>query len=135
MPRQDVPGAGGGRLGRAGVTWCAPIGPGGLGVLGIEIGRALRADAVRELGLRAIAQVRLHLAPVALVVADLLHDVLVGGRDAMRKGSWIIRPVTVSIRVGRPIETAGLPPDQRDELIGRVRKEIEALVAEGPIRE
>ena len=53
-----------------------------------------------------------------------------GGRDAMRKGSWIIRPVTVSIRVGRPIETAGLPPDQRDELIGRVRKEIEALVAE-----
>jgi 1-acyl-sn-glycerol-3-phosphate acyltransferase len=56
-----------------------------------------------------------------------------GGRDAMRKGSWVIRPVTVSIRVGRPIETAGLSVDERDELIGRVRKDIEALVAEGPI--
>src|SRR5207247_353525 len=31
-----------------------------------------------------------------------------GGRAAMRKGSSIIRPATVSIRVGEPIETSGM---------------------------
>jgi hypothetical protein len=50
----------------------------------------------------------------------------------MRRGSWIIKPVTVSIRVGAPIETAGDLHD-RDELIVRVRREIEALLAQGPI--
>src|SRR5688572_19440285 len=47
-----------------------------------------------------------------------------GGREAMRRGSWIIRPVTVSIRIGPPIETAGLGPNDRDQLIARVRREI-----------
>ena len=42
-----------------------------------------------------------------------------GGRAAMRRGSWIIRPVTVSIRVGEPIETAGLQLDDRDALIAQ----------------
>jgi len=51
----------------------------------------------------------------------------------MTKGSWVIRPVTVSIRVGRPIETAGQGLEKRDDLILRVRREIEALLAEGPI--
>src|SRR5438552_10635820 len=31
-----------------------------------------------------------------------------GGRASMVKGSWLIRPVTISIRAGRPIETTGL---------------------------
>ena len=56
-----------------------------------------------------------------------------GGRDAMRKGSRIIRPVTVSIRVGEPIETAGLQLADRDGLIAKVRTRIEALIAEGPV--
>jgi 1-acyl-sn-glycerol-3-phosphate acyltransferase len=51
-----------------------------------------------------------------------------GGREAQRKGSWIIRPVTVTIRVGRPVETSAYGPTQRDELIRRVRAEIEALL-------
>ena len=51
-----------------------------------------------------------------------------GGREAMQKGSWMIRPVTVEIRVGRPIETAGLGTNDRDELIGQVRREIELLL-------
>ena len=55
-----------------------------------------------------------------------------GGRAAMTKGSWIIRPVTVTIRVGRPIETAGQGLDERDDLILRVRREIESLLAAGP---
>ena len=56
-----------------------------------------------------------------------------GGRAAMQRGSKIIRPASISIRVGKPIETAGLSLDDRDELIGRVRSAIEALLAEGPI--
>ena len=55
-----------------------------------------------------------------------------GGRAAMTKGSWVIRPVTVTIRVGRPIETAGQGLDERDDLILRVRREIESLLAAGP---
>jgi 1-acyl-sn-glycerol-3-phosphate acyltransferase len=56
-----------------------------------------------------------------------------GGRAAMHKGSSIIRPATLSIRVGEPIETAGLRLTDRDELIARTRQRIEALLAEGPI--
>lgn len=55
-----------------------------------------------------------------------------GGRDAMRKGSAIIRPVTVTIRVGEPIETAGLGVDDRGGLIEETRARIVALIAEGP---
>ena len=40
-----------------------------------------------------------------------------GGRAAMQRGSKLIRPVKVSIRVGEPIETAGHSLDERDELI------------------
>jgi 1-acyl-sn-glycerol-3-phosphate acyltransferase len=56
-----------------------------------------------------------------------------GGRAAMRRGSRIIRPVTVSIRVGKPIETAHLTLDERDALIAQVRGAIAGLLAEGPI--
>jgi len=56
-----------------------------------------------------------------------------GGRDAMRRGSWIIRPVIFSIRVGRPVETARTDLDDRDEVIAKVRHEIESLLALGPV--
>jgi 1-acyl-sn-glycerol-3-phosphate acyltransferase len=55
-----------------------------------------------------------------------------GGRGAMRKGSAIIRPAAVTVRVGRPIETAGLTIDDRDELSARVREAVQKLLAEGP---
>ena len=59
--------------------------------------------------------------------APIVPIAVQGGRDAMRRGSWLIRPVTVEIRVGTPIETAGLRVDDRDRLIAAVRSEIEAL--------
>jgi 1-acyl-sn-glycerol-3-phosphate acyltransferase len=65
--------------------------------------------------------------------APIVPVAVQGGRAAMRKGSAIIRPVTVSVRVGQPIETAGMDLDERDTLIARVRTAIERLVAEGPI--
>jgi hypothetical protein len=51
----------------------------------------------------------------------------------MRRGSRIILPVRVSIRVGEPIETQGMSMADRDQLIARVRERIEMLLAEGPV--
>jgi 1-acyl-sn-glycerol-3-phosphate acyltransferase len=65
--------------------------------------------------------------------APIVPVTIQGGRDAMHRGSAIIRPVTVSIRVGPPIETAGLALDDRDGLIARVRETMERLLREGPI--
>ena len=56
-----------------------------------------------------------------------------GGRAAMRKGSGIIRPVHVSVRIGEPMATAGLTLDDRDTLIQQVRDRIRALLDEGPV--
>lgn len=53
-----------------------------------------------------------------------------GGRDAMRKGSAFVNPVNVTVRIGAPIPTAGLTMADRDDLIARVRKEIEDLLKE-----
>ena len=56
-----------------------------------------------------------------------------GGRAAMRKGSAFIRPVHVSVRIGQPIATAGLTLDDRDDLIKRVREEVEKVLAQDPV--
>lgn len=61
--------------------------------------------------------------------APIVPVAVQGGRAAMRKGSWIIRPVVVDIRVGRPIETSGFPLEDRDRLIATVRQNIEGLLA------
>lgn len=51
-----------------------------------------------------------------------------GARDAMRKGSFTIQPVTVTVRFGEPVETTGFTIDDRDEVIQEVRGRIEALL-------
>jgi len=56
-----------------------------------------------------------------------------GARAAMRKGSPIVRPVHVSVRIGKPVPTAGLGLEDRDELIARVRGEVQKLLQEGPV--
>lgn len=52
-----------------------------------------------------------------------------GARDAMHKGSLVIRPVAVSVRIGEPVETTGMTFEDRDRLIQVVRERIEALLA------
>ena len=64
--------------------------------------------------------------------APIVPVAVQGGRAAMRKGSWIIRPVTVSLRVSDPIETSGFSLADRDQLIHRVRRELERSLALGP---
>jgi 1-acyl-sn-glycerol-3-phosphate acyltransferase len=53
-----------------------------------------------------------------------------GGRASMRRGSFLIHPVTLDIRVGRPIETAGMAVEERGRLIQIVQAEIEQLLRE-----
>jgi 1-acyl-sn-glycerol-3-phosphate acyltransferase len=65
--------------------------------------------------------------------APIVPVVIQGGRAAMQRGSRLVRPVMLSIRVGEPIETAGLQLDDRDALIARVRAQMIALLAEGPL--
>jgi 1-acyl-sn-glycerol-3-phosphate acyltransferase len=51
-----------------------------------------------------------------------------GARNALRKGSLIIYPVTVRVRIGEPVETAGMTLDDREELVSRVRSRVADLL-------
>jgi 1-acyl-sn-glycerol-3-phosphate acyltransferase len=59
--------------------------------------------------------------------APIVPVAVSGGRASMRKGSWIVRPVMVDVRIGEPVETAGFALDDRDQLIEIVRERIELL--------
>ena len=65
--------------------------------------------------------------------APIIPVAISGGRAAMVRGSKIVRPVNLTIRIGTPIETAGTDVEDRDELIERVRQEIATLIAKGPL--
>jgi 1-acyl-sn-glycerol-3-phosphate acyltransferase len=52
-----------------------------------------------------------------------------GARSAMRKGSPLIYPVTVRVRIGAPVETTGMTLDDRDRLIAAVRESVAKLIA------
>lgn len=62
--------------------------------------------------------------------APVVPTAIVGARNAMRKGSFIIRPVTVTVRFSAPIETVGLTIEDRDALTNTVRDRIATLLAE-----
>ena len=61
--------------------------------------------------------------------APIVPVAISGTRDAMRRGSLIIRPVQVTVSFGAPIATTGKTLDDRDELIGEVRGSVAALLA------
>ena len=56
-----------------------------------------------------------------------------GGRAAMRRGSALVWPTTVSVRIGEPVETKGLRAEDRDQVVREVRARIEAMLAQGPV--
>ena len=62
--------------------------------------------------------------------APVVPVAISGARAAMRKGSPIIYPVTVQVRFGEPIETAGLVIEDRDQLMTAVRPKVEAMLRE-----
>lgn len=63
--------------------------------------------------------------------APIVPVAITGARDAMHKGSFVIQPVTVRVRFGAPVETAGLTIEERDRLVSVVRQDVETLLAEG----
>lgn len=63
--------------------------------------------------------------------APVVPVAITGARDAMHKGSFVIRPVTVHVRFGAPVETAGMSVHQRDTLSNAVRARMADLLAEG----
>ena len=60
-------------------------------------------------------------APIVPVAID-------GGRAAMHKGSKLVWPTTVTVTIGRPVETAGMSLDDRDALITTVRDRIQGML-------
>ncbi|MFN7914968.1 MAG: lysophospholipid acyltransferase family protein [Vicinamibacterales bacterium] len=70
----------------------------------------------------------IHMA--ILAQAPIVPIAIRGGRAAMMRGSWLIRPVVVDIAVGRPVETSGMSAEDRDRLIAVVRAQIEELLRE-----
>jgi 1-acyl-sn-glycerol-3-phosphate acyltransferase len=63
--------------------------------------------------------------------APIVPVAIAGARDALRKGSFVIQPVTVTVRFAPAVETAGLTLDQRDAVAAQVRSAMEALLAKG----
>jgi len=57
-----------------------------------------------------------------------------GTAAAMRKGSPFIRPVTVSVRLGAPIDTASYTLADRDRLIQETRGAVQGLLDDGPVQ-
>jgi 1-acyl-sn-glycerol-3-phosphate acyltransferase len=51
-----------------------------------------------------------------------------GARNALRKGSLIIYPVTVHVRIGEPVGTVGMTLDDRDKLVSTVRDRVAELI-------
>ena len=54
---------------------------------------------------------------------------IAGARNALRKGSLLIYPVTIRVRIGEPVETAGMTLDDREKLVTTVRDRIKELLA------
>jgi 1-acyl-sn-glycerol-3-phosphate acyltransferase len=61
--------------------------------------------------------------------APIVPVVITGSRRAMPKGRWIVQPAMVTVRFLQAIPTVGLSYDDRDELIARVRVEMERVIS------
>jgi 1-acyl-sn-glycerol-3-phosphate acyltransferase len=60
--------------------------------------------------------------------APVVPIAISGAQNAMRKGSPLIYPVTVHVRIGEPVETAGMTLDDRDTLVTAVRDRIQEFL-------
>jgi 1-acyl-sn-glycerol-3-phosphate acyltransferase len=58
--------------------------------------------------------------------APVVPVAISGARDAMKRGSLIVRPVRVTVTFGAPIDTVGLTMEDRDMLIARARSAVAA---------
>lgn len=61
--------------------------------------------------------------------APIVPVAIAGGRDAMRKGSLLIWPATVTVTFLPPVSTAGRTVDDRDAVIAGVRSAIDRAIS------
>jgi 1-acyl-sn-glycerol-3-phosphate acyltransferase len=61
--------------------------------------------------------------------APIVPVAVLGARQAMRKGSLLIQPVHARVRIGEPVETAGLTLEDRDTLASLVRERVQGLLS------
>jgi 1-acyl-sn-glycerol-3-phosphate acyltransferase len=59
---------------------------------------------------------------------EVVPVAITGSRAILPKGSWRVRGGRIIVRFGDPIDTARYSASQRDELMARVRSEIQALL-------
>ena len=59
---------------------------------------------------------------------ELIPAGISGSREIMSRKSWLIRPGTVTVRFGTPIQVAGMGVDDRDALIGQARSAVQSLM-------
>ncbi|MEE2638978.1 MAG: lysophospholipid acyltransferase family protein [Acidobacteriota bacterium] len=65
--------------------------------------------------------------------ATIVPLTILGAGQAMRKGSPIVRPVAVSVRIGEPIQPEQYGFDRRDELVSVTRASMQTLLEAGPL--
>jgi len=66
--------------------------------------------------------------------AAIVPLTILGTREAMRKGSPIIHSVSLSVRVGAPIEPSEYGLENRSTLVAATRTAMQGLLAAGPIK-
>ena len=60
--------------------------------------------------------------------APIVPVAIQGTRAALSKGSLVMRPVTVNVRLGKPVELGGEDLKQRDRLMLETRNRVEAML-------
>jgi len=60
--------------------------------------------------------------------APLVPVVIQGTEDALPRGSFMIRPATVRVRIGNPVEVEGLTPRDRDSLTERLEAQFRLIL-------
>jgi len=67
---------------------------------------------------------------------EVVPAAILGSREVMAKGSWRIRTGrTITVRFGEPIPVEGLRMEDRDDLTGRARDAVAALLTSGRIEQ
>jgi len=61
---------------------------------------------------------------------DIVPTAVIGSRSVLKKGDWRIGKGRIIVRFGQPIPTVGYNEQNRDELIGLVRSQIEKMLEE-----
>jgi 1-acyl-sn-glycerol-3-phosphate acyltransferase len=60
--------------------------------------------------------------------ADLVPAAVIGSRDVLPRNGWRVRKRPIIVRFGFPVVVGNIGEDRLDDLIGRVRRDIEGMM-------